>query len=75
MTGGEYRCLRIRIGTQQEAACALGVDRVTISRRERGDTISREAELAMIALSTNADPPTIERGDDKTWETRENCAR
>lgn len=52
MTGPEYAALRRRVGTQQEAADALGVHRVTIADRERGAVeVSREAELAMRHLA------------------------
>lgn len=57
MTGDEYRRLRQRIATQKEAADKLGVHRVTLSGRERGDPrypIDREAELAIRALAKRA---------------------
>jgi DNA-binding XRE family transcriptional regulator len=48
MTPDQYRALRERIGSQADAAEALGVDRMTISRRERGVLpIDREAEMAI----------------------------
>lgn len=48
MTPDEYRTLRLSIGSQREAAEALGVDKQTISRRERKVLpIDREAALAM----------------------------
>lgn len=54
MTPAEYRTLRRIIGTQTEAADVLGVHRVTIAGRERGDPrypISREAALAIEAAA------------------------
>lgn len=54
MTPSEYRTLRRIIGTQQEAAAVLGVHRVTIAGRERGDPrypISQEAALAIEAAA------------------------
>lgn len=53
MTGEEYRDFRRReLGlTQAEAARLLGVDRLTVLRREGGKTpVTREAELALRAL-------------------------
>lgn len=51
MTPTEYKAHRSRIGTQAEVAKLLGVNRVTVAKRERGTmTITREACLAMLAL-------------------------
>lgn len=51
MTPAEYRILRKSIGTQAKVAALLGVDRVTIARRESGTMrITREAELAIEML-------------------------
>ena len=56
MTRHQYRELRRQVGTQAEAAQALGVQPVTVSRRERGvRAISREAELALRYLVERRD--------------------
>tara|TARA_R100000808_G_C2136143_1_gene144475 strand:- start:936 stop:1133 length:198 start_codon:yes stop_codon:yes gene_type:complete len=53
MTSSEYRNLRHKIGSQSEVAKQLGVDKMTISNRERGVySISREAKLALVYLMT-----------------------
>jgi DNA-binding XRE family transcriptional regulator len=59
MDKDEYAALRRSIGTQQQVAERLGVHRVTIVGRERGDQrypIGREAELAIryLAAADNA---------------------
>jgi transcriptional regulator with XRE-family HTH domain len=51
MTPAQYRKLRIARGTQQAVAKLLGVDVMTISRRERGEmAINREAWIALRGL-------------------------
>lgn len=51
MTPTEYKAHRSRLGTQDEVARLLGVNRVTVAKRENGTmTITREACLAMLAL-------------------------
>ena len=56
VTRHQYRELRRQVGTQAEAAQALGVQPVTVSRRERGvRAISREAELALRYLVERRD--------------------
>lgn len=53
MTGGEYRELRKRLGTQAQVAAALGIARSTVARREAGRLrISIEAEMAIKGLTT-----------------------
>lgn len=48
MTPDEYRSLRECLGTLNEAAAVLGVNRVTINQRELGNApIDREAALAI----------------------------
>lgn len=48
MSPDEYREMRQHLGSQPDAAEVLGVDPMTISRRERGVLpIDREAELAL----------------------------
>lgn len=55
MAGWRERTLR---GTQESVAAQLGVDRVTIARRETGALpITREAELALLALPKNKKRP------------------
>lgn len=51
MTPEQYKSARERIGTQEDVAAMLGLNRVTIARRETGALpITREAELAITAL-------------------------
>lgn len=51
MTPAQYKAARERIGTQEEVAVMLGLNRVTIARRETGALpITREAEIAIKAL-------------------------
>ena len=57
MTAAEYRKIRKHLGTQAEVAALLGVDRVTVSKRENGDArypISKEAALALRQLEDAA---------------------
>ena len=52
MTAKQYRALRIARGTQAEVAKLLGIDVMTISRRERGELpINKEAEMALRAVN------------------------
>ena len=51
MKPADYKRERTLRGTQESVAAQLGVDRVTIARRETGALpIPREAELALLAL-------------------------
>lgn len=51
MTATEYKAARERIGTQSEVAAMLGVNRVTVAKRENGTmTITNEAVLAIQSL-------------------------
>ena len=51
MTATEYKATRERIGTQTEVARLLGVNRVTVAKRENGTmTITNEASLAIQSL-------------------------
>lgn len=52
MTPADYRASRLKLGlTQAGLAALLGLDPMTISRRERGQVaISREAEHALRVL-------------------------
>lgn len=46
-----YKAARERIGTQAEVAAMLGVNRVTVAKRENGTmTITNEAALAIQSL-------------------------
>lgn len=48
----EYKATRERLGTQSEVASMLGVNRVTVAKRENGSmTITREAVLAIQSLA------------------------
>ena len=57
-TAIEYRAQRLRRGSQQAIAKALGLQRVTITRRENGKRrVTREAMLALLTLPViNAKP-------------------
>jgi len=51
MTPPEYKNLRESLGTQAEVAAMLGVNRVTVAKRENGTmTITNEAVLAIQSL-------------------------
>lgn len=51
MTAAEYKATRERLGTQAEVASLLGVNRVTVAKRENGTmTITTEAVLAIQSL-------------------------
>jgi DNA-binding XRE family transcriptional regulator len=51
MTPEEYKAIRERIGTQAEVAAMLGVNRVTVAKRENDTmTITNEAVLAIQSL-------------------------
>jgi DNA-binding XRE family transcriptional regulator len=50
MTPHEYSLERKKRGTQERVAKLLGVTRVTIHRRETVGPVSKEAELALLAL-------------------------
>lgn len=51
MTPRQYKTARTLHGTQATVAAMLGVDRVTVAKRETGALpISREAELAIRSL-------------------------
>jgi DNA-binding XRE family transcriptional regulator len=51
MTATEYKATRERLGTQAEVAAMLGVNRVTVAKRENGTmTITNEAWLALCSL-------------------------
>ena len=57
-TATEYRAQRLRRGSQEAIAKALGLQRVTITRRENGKRrVTREAMLALLTLPVlNAKP-------------------
>jgi len=51
MTATEYKATRERLGTQAEVAAMVGVNRVTVAKRENGTmTITNEAVLAIQSL-------------------------
>ena len=51
MSSEEYKATRERLGTQAEVAAMLGVNRVTVAKRENGTmTITNEAVLAIQSL-------------------------
>lgn len=50
MTSQNYKTERELRGTQIEVAAMLGVTQVTLSRRETGGEITREAWLALLSL-------------------------
>jgi DNA-binding XRE family transcriptional regulator len=52
MTGLEYKARREKLGlTQVELARVLEVTRMTVSKRENGKVITKEARLAITALA------------------------
>lgn len=57
-TAIEYRTQRLRRGSQEAIAEALGLQRVTITRRENGKRrVTREAMLALLTLPVVSDKP------------------
>jgi DNA-binding XRE family transcriptional regulator len=51
MTATEYKAAREHLGTQAEVARLLGVNRVTVAKRENGTmTLTTEAVLAIQSL-------------------------
>ena len=57
-TATEYRAQRLRRGSQEAIAEALGLQRVTITRRENGKRrVTREAMLALLTLPVVSDKP------------------
>lgn len=57
-TATEYRNQRLRRGSQEAIAEALGLQRVTITRRENGKRrVTREAMLALLTLPVVSDKP------------------
>ena len=57
-TATEYRAQRLRRGSQEAIAEALGLQRVTITRRENGKRrVTREAMLALLTLPMLGDKP------------------
>ena len=57
-TATEYRTQRLRRGSQEAIAEALGLQRVTITRRENGKRrVTREAMLALLTLPVLGDKP------------------
>lgn len=55
----DYKRERTLRGTQESVAAQLGVDRVTIARRETGALpITREAELALLSLPKTKKRPS-----------------
>jgi len=51
MSPSEYKTTREHLGTQAEVALMLGVNRVTVAKRENGAmTITNEAVLAIQSL-------------------------
>lgn len=67
MTAAEYKATRERIGTQAEVAAMLGVNRVTVAKRENGTmTITNEAVLAIQSLRKLKRKPKSENAPDET---------
>ena len=57
-TATQYRAQRLRRGSQEAIAKALGLQRVTITRRENGKRrVTREAMLALLTLPVIGDKP------------------
>ena len=80
MSPTEYKATREHLGTQAEVAAMLGVNRVTVAKRENGTmTITNEAVLAIQSLrrprrkrkSENRNPPASAFGG-KSTQTEQN---
>jgi len=64
MTATEYKATRERLGTQAEVALMLGVNRVTVAKRENGTmTITNEAVLAIQSLRR---PRRVRKSENET---------
>lgn len=52
MSPEAYRAIRKGVGSQERAAELLGLHKMTVSKRERGEQeIDREAELALLYVA------------------------
>lgn len=69
MTSAEYKAARERLGTQAEVAALLSINRVTVAKREGGALVTREAELALLALKKPK--RSRKRGNKALCETHE----
>ena len=57
-TATQYRAQRLLRGSQEAIAAALGLQRVTITRRENGKRrVTREAMLALLTLPMAGNSP------------------
>jgi len=66
MTAPEYKAIREGLGTQAEVAAMLGVNRVTVAKRENGTmTITNEAVLAIQSLRRPRRKRKSENGQDQ----------
>jgi len=69
MTPPEYKNLRESLGSQAEVARILGVNRVTIAKRESGAMkLTREACLAMQAIAPLRRPKRVRKGTNASAE-------
>lgn len=67
MTAAEYKATREHLGTQAEVAAMLGVNRVTVAKRENGTmTITNEAVLAIQSLRKPRRKRKSENASDQT---------
>ena len=61
MTGTEYQALREELDmTREQLASALGITSSTVFRRERGDSITQEAEAALLRLAESRNTEPVE---------------
>lgn len=62
----QYKATRERLGTQAEVARILGVNRVTVAKRETGKMkITWEAYLAIRAIAPLSKPKRSRKGTNK----------
>lgn len=70
MTAAEYKATREHLGTQAEVARILGVNRVTIAKRESGAMkLTWEACLAMGAIAPLRRPKRARKSENTEAQT------
>ncbi len=61
MTGTEYQAIRDGlVMTREQLASALGITSSTVFRRERGDSVTQEAEAAILRLAESREAESVE---------------
>ncbi len=72
MTATDYKATREHLGTQAEVAAMLGVNRVTVAKRENGTmTITNEAVLAIQSLRRPRGKRKSENASDQTRRAKD----